>query len=822
MTDPTTPLDSSDLFSDERVRLLLDAAVDATMLLDDRAQIVWASTGTEHLLGRTLEELRKVAPLDLVHPDDVGEAARLLGRLFDGIDGDDPAVVRVSTGDDHVWVEIKATAMFDVAGIGGMVLTARDMSYRLGLEAALRDSHRRFESLVRHSNDGIVVLDANLKLTYAGPSIERLSGYPPDVLTGQDVSSVVLEPGRTELLAALDRVVADPDLVESLRVKIRHRSGERRWLEVRVSNRIDDPAIAGVIANLRDVTDVVRAETEAAQLTEIFDLTDDLVAVVDGEGKLQYMNPACARFFGLDPTAPPIGAVWKVDELLPAPGEGCLLGDHRSWNAEVVISSADGRKVPFRVQIIAHDVGDGVTRYSAVAHDVSESKRLEESLEAQALHDPLTGLPNRTLLEARLRDQHEERRSLLFIDLDHFKVINDSLGHAFGDHLLQAVADRLGSLVRTTDTVARFGGDEFVILCVDASGDGAAQRLARRIAASMEDPVVVDGSPVHVSVSIGIADEPSDGTTDPVALIRDADTAMYRAKSEGRGRTVVFDDELRRRAVERQRIESALRDAPFDGSLRLHYQPMVELATGRLTGVEALVRWHHGGRLLGPGDFISIAEETAMIGPLGAWVLDAACAELAAWHRLDGWDHLTMSVNVSVRQLQHDGFQDILRDVLTRTGIRADSLTLEITESVLLDDTAMHGSRVQRLQDLGVGLAIDDFGTGYSSLTYLARLPVDVVKLDRSFLEAAGVDDGRNRMVSGVLDLVRTLGPRCVAEGIESEEQYRLLSELGCETAQGYHIARPMPAEDLLELLTRLDAAEPWPRAGNLAGTARA
>jgi len=823
MTD-LSPHATDDLLADDRLRLLLEASVDAIMVLGPTAQVIWASPATEALLERSLDELRVIDPLELVHPDDLPEAGRLLGRMYDGIEEDDPAVLRLLTGSGgEVWVEIKGKDLSDVAGVGGMVLTARDMSYRIDLEEALRTSHRRFESLLSNSNDGIVVLDSDLRFTYASPSMEQISGFPPEAMIGTDASAVVLEPQRTDLLDALARVIADAGHVESLRVRVRHADGEPRWFAVRVSNNFDDPAIAGVIVNVRDVTDTVAAETEAARLTEIFELTEDLVAVHDGDGILQYMNPACARFFGFDPDAAPIGTVWQVEELALQSGESPrFAGATRTWSTEVTLTGAAGTRVPFAVQVIGHhDVDGRIFRYSSVAHDISESRDLAASLERQALHDPLTGLPNRTLLEQRMRSGPPDQpgavpgRSLLFIDLDHFKVINDSLGHAFGDRVLRAVAERVRSVVRPKDLVARFGGDEFVVLCEETVGPETGRDIARRVRDVLLRPVVIEDTPVHLGVSIGIAHDPAGCLEDPGALIRDADTAMYQAKARGRGQVVLFDEDLRRRAVDRQRVESALREAPVDESLVLHYQPIVDLADGRLRGVEALVRWRHDDHLLGPDEFIPIAEETDLILPLGRWVLEAACADLANWQRIPGWERLGISVNASVRQLLDDGFVRVLTDAMNRYRIPRRSLTLEITESVLLDDAAMQRSRIDRLDQLGINLAIDDFGTGYSSLTYLTRLPADVVKLDRAFLDSVGSDRVRSRMVSGVIDLVKVLGLRCVAEGIESEDQFRLLGELGCHTGQGYHIARPMPSEQLVDLLQRLDPAEPWPRQGS-------
>jgi diguanylate cyclase (GGDEF)-like protein len=391
----------------------------------------------------------------------------------------------------------------------------------------------------------------------------------------------------------------------------------------------------------------------------------------------------------------------------------------------------------------------------------------------------------------------------LLLDVDHFKVVNDSFGHDAGDELLREVAARLLGVVRVGDTVARFGGDEFVVVAEAECDEEGATHLARRIGEALTTPVVIDGRAVHVSASIGVA--VSHGGRDARALLRDADTAAYWAKSRGRARYELFDEDLRRRADERLEIEQELREALERDELVPYYQPVVSTTTGELLGLEALVRWQHPTRgLLSPAYFLEVAHETGLVVALGRRMLELACRDLATWHggaAARPW----VSVNIDAQQLHDDGFADDVARILRETGTEPESVRLELTENAFLDAPSVEAAR--RLRDLGVRLAVDDFGTGYSSLHYLRRLPVDVLKIDRSFLEDLGADHQAAAVVRAIVELPHTMDITVVAEGVETQEQLDALAAIGCDASQGYLIARPMPVAELPAYLERAGAA---------------
>jgi diguanylate cyclase (GGDEF)-like protein len=454
------------------------------------------------------------------------------------------------------------------------------------------------------------------------------------------------------------------------------------------------------------------------------------------------------------------------------------------------------------------DEADFLRSVANVISSAVDRNRVDEEVRHRAMHDPLTGLPNRALALDRLEGALARRRrdgravAVLLADLDQFKLVNDSMGHQAGDDLLVALAPRLHDAVRPSDTVARLGGDEFLVVCEQLDGAHEAIRVAERVAQAINQPIVLAAGEHFVSASIGIAVAES-ADADPADLVRDADAAMYRAKERGRGRYELFDDVLRKRVLTRLRTENELRRGIEQGELRVVYQPVVELDSGAVTAVEALVRWQHPERgLIDPVEFIPVAEDSGLIGALGDWVLTAACRDGAGWQeRIPRAEPLLVCVNTSPRQLANGAFPARVADIMGRYGLAPGSLALEITESVLMEEAHAPVTVLASLREYGLRLMLDDFGTGYSSLSYLRRFPLDVLKIDRSFIAGLGRDDEDSAIVAAIVQMARTLGLTVVAEGVERPEQLERLRELGCDRAQGRLIAEPMPAEDVMRLM---------------------
>lgn len=536
----------------------------------------------------------------------------------------------------------------------------------------------------------------------------------------------------------------------------------------------------------------------------------------DREGLVTAWNPAAEKLFG-----------WREREVLGRPLPSLPVGREREslelrervlrgetlLDLEVERLRSDGTSCDLNTTMAPLRDGSGaITGYLALAADVTARKEAERQVEFLAYRDVLTGLPNRLLLQDRLRqslahaDRTQRHVALLFLDLDNFKTINDSLGHAVGDGMLREVAQRLRQCVRETDTISRQGGDEFLFVLSDLGGTDDITPVLQKVRDRLQAPFLIEGHELTTSASIGVALYPDDAR-DFDTLLQKADTAMYRAKDAGRNQYRYFDEQMNVEAVEHLQLRNGLRRALAQGGFALHYQPQLDLESGRIVGVEALLRWQHPERgLVPPARFIPVAEDSGLIVPIGAWVLREACQQVLRWEQ-QGLPAISVAVNLSAVQLRHGDLVQTLQEVLRETGIDAHRVELELTESVLIHDIEANLSVVRELKACGVQLSIDDFGTGYSSLSYLKRFDIDTLKVDQSFVHDLAHDPEDAAIVRAIIQMALSLDLRTVAEGVEDIQALQRLREFGCTQAQGYLIARPMDAEATARFLRDQGAA---------------
>ena len=569
----------------------------------------------------------------------------------------------------------------------------------------------------------------------------------------------------------------------------------------------------------QDVTEAVLAETRFRGLLEA---APDAMVVVNERGEIVLVNSQTEELFGYE-AGELIGQ--RVERLIPERFHVAHEGHRDGYAAEphprpmgagldLFARRKGGSEFPVEISLspLATDEGMLVT---AAVRDVTMRKLTEEKLEYQALHDPLTALPNRALLLDRL--DHALRRArrsrsvlaVLFCDLDEFKEVNDTLGHDAGDRLLTALTPRLREALRPGDTIARFGGDEFVILCEDLTEEADAGRIAERIAKVSERPIFIGTEDHFLTISVGIVVIEA-GAANASDVLRDADAAMYRAKAKGGDRYEIFDDAMRERLLNRMETEAELRRAIAVGEFSLVYQPVIWLADGSIFGAEALLRWNHPQRgTLAPGEFLDTAEERGLILPIGDWVIQQTVRQAAEWQRR--FQGLCVSLNLSSRQIARTDLPGKVVEAITETGADPTQLGLEITESALLDESQVSLMTLRSLKGLGAKLVLDDFGTGYSSLSHLRRHPIDAVKIDRSFIAGLGREPGDLAIVSAVLGLTNTLGIRAIAEGIETEDQLQVLRRHGCLLAQGYYFSPPVPPDEMTAMLADTGVVRPVP-----------
>ncbi|MCW2622063.1 MAG: hypothetical protein JWL64_1665 [Frankiales bacterium] len=800
----------------QRIGQIGDWAFDLAEATISWSPQVYEITGRDPAYGppRTYEEMASI-----FEPDSAEKLGRHVDRAVESGQPQSYDLVLNRPDGMRVHVTVRLVARTDEQGnVVALTGTIQDVTARNRAERLLMESEQRLGFALEAAVIGDWDMDLRTDVARRSLRHDQCFGYVEPVP----------EWGYDTFLAHVD--VTDRPRVDAcfqgamsgrgdydVEYRVTWPDGCVHWLWSKGRFYFDDAGqpyrVAGIVV---DVTERRRELEAASRLAAIVESSEDAIISQDRSGVVTSWNPGAERLFGR-PATDVVGS--RLDRLDASAGPDG--GQHffdLATRGEVVTPfeaqrrRGDGTLIDVMLTLSPlRDVDGHVTGVTTIARDIGDRKRLELSLRHQALHDALTGLPNRTLLDDRMSHALTAAQALgrtvavLFLDLDQFKVLNDAEGHAAGDAVLVEVAHRLRAAVRPQDTVARFGGDEFVVLC-ETGGLRTAHHLADRMHESLGHPFHTGGPARFLAASIGIAIAQADSTAQD--LLRDADAAMYRAKDLGRGRTAVFDAAIRARASARLEATTALRRALTEGELRLHYQPVVDLSDERLLGFEALVRWQHPEHgLLGPGAFIPDAEETGLIVPLGEWVLRTALEQSTRWAATGAVPTPPlMAVNVSARQLEEPHLAGMIAAALEASAFPPSALTLEITESVVMQDVLRNVQHLRALRDIGVHLSIDDFGTGYSSLVYLKRLPVTTLKIDREFVDGLGQDPHDSAIVAAVIALARALELRVVAEGVETPRQLAELRRLGCDAAQGFLFSRPLPA----------DEAERWVIAGRM------
>ena len=688
-------------------------------------------------------------------------------------------------------------------------LIVSDISRRKELEQALLTAEQQYRHLFDRNLVGLYRTDATGRILDCNDALAHVLGCGSrEELLGHLATEFYSD--VTDRQELLDELTESPGLTDK-ELSFRRKDGTPIWvLETARKIEGEDGQPMVLEGTVIDSTQRKRSE-EALRASErryrhLFENNLAGVYRTAFDGKILDCNDAMLKMLGCsslqelaDRSAPdyfanPAERGMILDKLL----------EHGSLtNLEICYVRSDGSRMWAleNIGLVEGDVGNPIVLEGTII-DITERKTLEEQLTHQAFHDALTRLPNRALFMDRLDHalarsaRAEETVAVLFLDLDNFKVVNDSLGHKVGDQLLVSVGRRLLQCVRAADTVARLGGDEFTLLLEDVHSADEAIEVARRIADILATPFTLGGREVYQNTSVGIAISAADERPDD--LLRNADLAMYQAKNNGKARYAVYEPSLNHRAWERLQSETDLRRALEAKELVLHYQPVVQLSTGQITEVEALVRWQHPERgLIPPAEFIPLAEESGLILPLGRWVLLEACRQVREWQEMPGAADLAVSVNLSPRQFRHPRLVDEIKEGLEETGLAPRHLKLEITESAGLENTQLTLATLVELKEAGIQLAIDDFGTGYSALNYLKHYPIDSLKLDRSFVSGLGTNLADTAIIHAVLAFARTLNLKVIAEGIETADQAVQLSDLGCKWGQGFYFAKPMPAEAL-------------------------
>jgi diguanylate cyclase (GGDEF)-like protein/PAS domain S-box-containing protein len=724
-------------------------------------------------------------------------------------------VILVYASDERTFTDYELAFLRATANIVGEAIS------RARTEQALRKSEARLRQLIASTLDAVVTVDRSLTVLEWNRQAETIFGIPARTMLGLPLRADVVGAGETRILRALLKRYRSGRPTRLLRRRLEtmaHRAnGERFPIEITFA-----PAGTGAdvtfTAFIRDISERKRVERELAsrekRFRTIVEKSWSGVVLLDGELRFSFAGSSTQHLIGYEDRELLGRSLFDfvhprdLERAKDVFAEVLRLSNHEA-HGELRFLHKQGHWVWLEgfSQNMLHEpsVGAIVLNY----RDVSQRKQTEKQLEYRAYYDSLTGLPNRLLFRDRLvnsiaaAQRNRVGVAVMYLDVDHFKLVNDGLGHSFGDRLLADIAQRLHGSLRASDTISRIGGDEFSVLLPEVTSAEAVAGVARKVLESLTKPFAVSGHEIFVTASIGISCYPNDGD-DAETLLKCADAAMYRAKELGRNQAQLFTASMNERYVRRLALEQHLHHAIEREQLELWYQPVYDRARRRIVSLEALLRWRDPGRgLIQPSEFIGLAEETGMIIPIGEWVFRTACRQLREWHA-QGLETLRMAVNVSAVQLQQRGLLEMIQTTIAESGLKPHHLELEITESAAMQNFELTMKVLRELRELGVGVAVDDFGTGQSSLTYLKHFPIDTVKIDKEFLRDVTDDETAAAIVSYVINLAHTLQLNVVAEGVETEQQYTFLRHYGCDQMQGYLFSKPLPASEVLPFLREM------------------
>ncbi|MEW8509101.1 MAG: bacteriohemerythrin [Candidatus Thiodiazotropha sp.] len=695
----------------------------------------------------------------------------------------------------------------DTSGyISGIISSGQDITEQRMAQTQLVASEQRLLEAERIAHLGHWELDINTKVAHWSDEILAIFGISKPQRAGPELLATIVNPSDWPgVEASLNAAMAEGK-EHKVEYRIRRPDGDERWVFCQAEKQYGDDGCEKLVGIVQDISDRKRAEERLRLAASVIQNTSEGVIICDIDGNIMEVNPAFCEILGY-PRDEVIGRnprIWQSGRHSPEFYHEMwqALDEAGQWKGEIWNRNKSGALVPEWLNISkVLDANAEVSHYVAVFSDISQIKQSQEKLDYLAHHDALTDLPNRLLLNERLEhallraNRHSTRLAVLFLDLDRFKQINDSMGHLMGDQLLQVVTKRLRETCRQDDTIARVGGDEFVMLMEDISRQEDAVTAAQKVLAAFDSPFILEDHEIRITTSLGVCIYPRDGD-DAATLLRNADAAMYRAKEEGRNTFQFYSREMTSNAFERVLLENSLHQAIRNNELRLVYQPQLDIQSHRLIGFEALVRWQHPQLgMVSPAKFIPLAEETGQIHSIGNWVLRTACQQASRWLKR-GLDFRHIAVNVAGPQIQRGKLLEEVKSVLAETGVSPKHLELEVTESFIMRQANPAINLLRQLRQLGVSLAIDDFGTGYSSLSYLKQLPIQKLKIDQSFVRDVPQDPDNMAITEAVIALSKSLRLKVIAEGVENEEQARFLVDAGCIEAQGYLFSKPVSADE--------------------------